>query len=94
MINKVLPEALEKWPVYMIEKLLPRHLQIIYSINHQFLLEVSARFKNSNQQIIENMSVVQEFPEKAIRMSNLAIVGSSKVNGVAAMHSELIKRTL
>jgi len=92
--HTVLPEALEKWPVYMIEKLLPRHLQIIYSINHQFLLEVSARFKNSNQQIIENMSVVQEFPEKAIRMSNLAIVGSSKVNGVAAMHSELIKRTL
>ncbi len=91
--HTLLPEALEKWPVDLLERVLPRHLQIIYEINHRFLKEVDRRFPR-DAGMMERMSIVEEWPQRQIRMANLAIVGSHSVNGVAALHSELIKSKL
>eukprot|EP00210_Caulerpa_lentillifera_P003854 g3681.t1 len=92
--HTVLPEALEKWPVTLVEKLLPRHMQIIYDINWRFLQELKGQFKD-NWEKIGSMSIVEETPGgKVIRMAYLAIVASQFVNGVAAIHSELIKTTI
>ncbi len=88
--HTLLPEALEKWPVSMFERLLPRHLQIIYDINSRFLRQVATRYPGDTSRL-ERMSLVQEQPEKSIRMANLAIVGSKSTNGVAALHTELLK---
>jgi starch phosphorylase len=88
--HTLLAEALEKWPVSMFEKLLPRHLSIIYQINLLFMRDVSARFLN-DQDRLEKMSIIEEFPEKKIRMAHLAIVGSHSVNGVAELHSRLLR---
>ncbi len=88
--HTVLPEALERWPVELVERLLPRHMQIIYEINHRFLLEVRARFPNDDARA-RRMSIIEEGPVKQVRMAHLAIVGSHKVNGVAQLHSEILK---
>ncbi|MEM2900546.1 MAG: glycogen/starch/alpha-glucan phosphorylase, partial [Thermoplasmata archaeon] len=91
--HTVLPEALEKWPVTLVESLLPRHMQIIYEINHRFLNEVRARFPNDEDRV-RRMSIIEEEPVKQIRMANLAIVGSKKINGVAKLHSEILKKNV
>lgn len=91
--HTVLPEALESWRVELFEKLLPRHLEIIYEINHRFLEDVRKSGILSEPEI-QAVSIVEEGREKRIRMANLAVIGSYKVNGVAALHSELIKTTI
>ena len=89
--HTIMPEALERWPVWMLERILPRHLQIIYLINHVFLQEVSARHPGDEDRV-RRMSIVEEGSEKKIRMAHLAIVGSSHVNGVSALHTEILRR--
>ncbi|MBT7446120.1 MAG: glycogen/starch/alpha-glucan phosphorylase [Methylococcales bacterium] len=91
--HTLLPEALETWPTSLFEKLLPRHLQIIYEINHYFLIEVKHQFPG-DQALLKRLSIIQESDDKRIRMAHLAIVGSHKVNGVAALHTELMKTTI
>jgi starch phosphorylase len=91
--HTLLPEALERWPVGMVQNVLPRHMQIIYEINQRFLEEVAARFPGDAARV-ERMSIIEERPEKKVRMANLSIVGSHSVNGVAALHSELVKKHL
>ncbi len=87
--HTLLPEALERWPVSMFERLLPRHLNIIYEINSHFLRRVATHYPGDFGRL-ERMSIVQEQPEKAIRMANLSVVGSSSTNGVAALHTRLL----
>lgn len=87
--HTLLPEALERWPVSMFERLLPRHLTIIYEINSHFLRKVATHYPGDFSRL-ERMSIVQEQPEKAIRMANLSVVGSSSTNGVAALHTRLL----
>ena len=91
--HTLLPEALEKWPVEMFAKLLPRHLEIIYEINRRFLNDVMARFPGDSARVTR-MSLIEEGPERKVRMANLAIVGSHSTNGVAALHSELLRTKL
>jgi starch phosphorylase len=91
--HTLLPEALEKWPVPMFQRLLPRHLMIIYEINHRFMRQVSTRFTNDIGRM-ERMSIIEEGPTQAVRMANLATVGSHSINGVAALHTELVKHQL
>jgi starch phosphorylase len=91
--HTLLPEALETWPVSLFGRLLPRHLQIIYSINHRFLQQVRARFGNDNSRV-GRMSLIDESGERFVRMANLAVVGSHRVNGVAELHSKLLKQHL
>jgi glycogen phosphorylase len=91
--HTLLPEALETWPVDLFGSLLPRHLEIIYEINRRFLDELRIRFPFEPERI-ERMSLIAEGPVRRIRMANLATVGSFAVNGVAAMHSELVKSTV
>ncbi|MEZ4225579.1 MAG: glycogen/starch/alpha-glucan phosphorylase [Polyangiaceae bacterium] len=91
--HTILPEALERWPVWMLERLLPRHLQIIYEINDRFLREVRARFPG-DQGRVQRMSLIQEGPERQVRMAHLAIVGAHRVNGVSGLHSRLLREQL
>jgi starch phosphorylase len=91
--HTVLPEALEKWSVPMMQNLLPRHLQIIYDINLFFLQSVEKRFP-ANRDILARVSIIEESHPKMVRMAYLAIIGSHKVNGVAELHSNLIKTTI
>ncbi|OQA77704.1 MAG: Maltodextrin phosphorylase [bacterium ADurb.Bin243] len=91
--HTVLPEALEKWPAAMIEKLLPRHMQIIYDINFRFLRQVSFRYPGNTDKL-KSMSIIGEEGEKHVKMPNLAIVGSHSINGVAALHTEILKRSI
>lgn len=91
--HTLLPEALEKWPVRLFEKLLPRLLEIIYEINACFLHEVAMRWPGDVERQ-RRMSIIEENDEKYIRMAYLAIVGSFSVNGVAALHTELLKQEL
>jgi starch phosphorylase len=91
--HTLLPEALEKWPVPLLEHVLPRHLQIIYQINHQFLGQVASRWPNDMDRL-RRMSIIEEGDPKQVRMAYLSIVGSHSVNGVAALHSDLVKRSL
>ena len=91
--HTILPEALEKWPVSMMERLLPRHLQIIYEINGRFLREISSRYPNDSDRLAR-MSLIDEGGERYVRMANLAIIGSSSVNGVAQLHTEILKKNL
>jgi starch phosphorylase len=91
--HTLLPEALETWPVAMFENLLPRVLEIIYEINARFLSEVSRRWPG-DLDILAQMSLIQETPDRVVRMAYLAIVGSFSVNGVAELHSRLLKRGL
>jgi starch phosphorylase len=91
--HTLLPEALETWPVELFRRLLPRHLEIIYEINRRFLDEVRMRFPWDTERL-RRMSLISEGPVRRVRMANLATVGSYAVNGVAAMHSTLIKHTI
>ncbi|MDP8214788.1 MAG: glycogen/starch/alpha-glucan phosphorylase [Candidatus Euphemobacter frigidus] len=92
--HTLLSEALEEWPVDLIGRLLPRHLEIIYEINRRFLDRVSALFPNDPDRVAR-MSIIEEGPERQVRMANLACVGSFSVNGVAELHSRLLReRTL
>ncbi|MBR6061632.1 MAG: glycogen/starch/alpha-glucan phosphorylase, partial [Spirochaetales bacterium] len=91
--HTLLPEALEKWPVAMMEKLLPRHLQIIYQINYEFLSAVAMKYPGDVEKL-RNMSIIDESGERYVRMAYLSIIGSHSVNGVAALHSELLKNSL
>ncbi len=91
--HTLMPEALETWPVAMFESILPRHLQIIYEINHRFLKEVQHQFPGDNE-LLRRMSLIAEDGEKRIRMAHLATVGSHKVNGVAEIHTQLMKQTI
>lgn len=91
--HTVLPEALEKWPVGLFQHLLPRHLQIIYDINLFFLQTVERKFPN-DRDLLSRVSIIEESQPKMVRMAFLAIVGSHKVNGVAELHSDLIKTTI
>ncbi len=91
--HTLMPEALESWPVQLFEKMLPRHLKIIYEINHHFLKEVTHRFPG-NSDMVRRMSIIDESGERRIRMAHLAIIGSHKVNGVAKLHTELMKSTI
>lgn len=91
--HTLLPEALEKWQVPFFEKLLPRHLQIIYEINSRWLKQVAAKFPN-NPQKQEALSIIEESSPKMVRMAYLAVVASFSVNGVAALHTELLKSSV
>ncbi|HMJ12347.1 MAG TPA: glycogen/starch/alpha-glucan family phosphorylase, partial [Polyangiaceae bacterium] len=91
--HTILPEALERWPVWLMERLLPRHIQIIYDINTQFLAEVRRRYPGDEERV-RRMSLIEEGPEKRVRMAHLAIVGSARVNGVSALHSRLIREQI
>ncbi|CAG8204930.1 unnamed protein product [Penicillium salamii] len=91
--HTVLPEALEKWSVPLMQNLLPRHLQIIYEINLFFLQSVEKRFPK-DRDILSRVSIIEESHPKMVRMAYLAIIGSHKVNGVAELHSDLLKTTL
>jgi starch phosphorylase len=91
--HTLLPEALEKWPVRMIEKILPRHIEIIYEINHRFLAEVEKVWPGDNA-MKAKLSIIEEADEKMVRMGNLSVIGSFKVNGVAQIHSKLVKANL
>ena len=91
--HTLLPEALEKWPLPWFETMLPRQLEIIYEINRRFLEDVRTRFPGDNGRVAR-VSLIEEGPTKQIRMAHLAIVGSHSTNGVAAIHSELLRRTV
>ncbi len=88
--HTLLPEALEVWSVELLERLLPRHLEIIYRINDEFLLQVRERFGDDELRI-RDMSIVGEHPYRMVRMAHLAVVAGAKVNGVAELHSQLLR---
>jgi starch phosphorylase len=90
--HTLLPEALEKWPIDLFEMLIPRHLEIIYEINRRFLDEVRLRFPGDDGRVVR-VSLVEEGSQRKIRMAHLAIVGSHSTNGVAAVHSKLLRTT-
>jgi glycogen phosphorylase len=91
--HTLLPEALETWPVPLFAEHLPRHLEIIYEINHRFLDEVRLKYPLDEERV-RRLSLIDEWGDKAVRMANLACVGSHAINGVAALHSELLKQTV
>ncbi|CAO3589486.1 unnamed protein product [Absidia cylindrospora] len=91
--HTVLPEALERWSVPLMEHLLPRHMQIIYDINLFFLQKVEKQFPG-DRNLLNQVSIIEESQPQQVRMAYLAVVGSHKVNGVAALHSELVKKDL
>lgn len=91
--HTLMPEALEKWPVSLLRNLLPRHLQIIYEINRRFLQKIQAQ-TGDDQGKISRLSIVGEGEDPVVHMASLGIVGSRKINGVAALHSDLLKKTL
>lgn len=88
--HTILPEALERWPVSLVEKVLPRHMQIIYEINRRFIERLNYVYPGNNSMISE-LSIIEEGAEKKVRMANLAIIGSHSINGVAALHTEILK---
>ncbi|EAM51605.1 glycogen/starch/alpha-glucan phosphorylase [Crocosphaera watsonii WH 8501] len=89
--HTLMPEALERWPVSIFGELLPRHLEIIYELNHRFLEDQRTYFPGDDD-LITNISLIEEREEKLIRMANLACLGSHAINGVAALHTELLKQ--
>ncbi|MFT5527501.1 MAG: starch phosphorylase, partial [Pirellulaceae bacterium] len=91
--HTLLPEALEKWSVSLVERVLPRHLQIIFEINRRFMDQVEIKWPGDNERK-RRMSIIEEGDEQQIRMCNLAIVGSHSVNGVSALHSDLVTTNL
>lgn len=91
--HTVLPEALERWPTSMLESILPRHMEIIYHINFLHLQEVEKKYPG-NVDKLRHMSLIEEEGEKRVNMAHLSIVGSHAVNGVAAIHSEIIKKDM
>ncbi|WP_013322377.1 glycogen/starch/alpha-glucan phosphorylase [Gloeothece verrucosa] len=91
--HTLLPEALERWPLGLFGHLLPRHLEIIYEINKRFLDQVRLKYPGNNEKL-SSLSLIDERGDKYVRMAHLACVGSHKINGVAQLHSELLKKTL
>ncbi|MGK2858433.1 MAG: glycogen/starch/alpha-glucan phosphorylase [Thermoanaerobaculia bacterium] len=91
--HTLLPEALEKWPVSLFGSVLPRHMEIVYEINRRFLDEVRAS-RPGDEGLVSRLSLIDESGERSVRMAHLACVGSHAINGVAALHSELLKRDL
>ena len=91
--HTLLSEALEKWPLPLFSKLLPRHLEIIYEINRRFLDELRSRYPGDDE-LLRRLSLIDETGEKYVRMAHLASVGSHAINGVAALHTELLKQTV
>jgi starch phosphorylase len=91
--HTLMAEALERWPVSLLERVLPRHLQIIYEINHRLLSAVALRWPHDNDRL-RRMSLIEEGVQKQVRMAHLAIAGSHSVNGVAAVHSRLVAAEL
>ena len=89
--HTLLPEALESWPVAMFERLLPRHLEIIYLINRDFLAAVTASYPEDPQRL-RHLSIIDDGGDRRVRMSHLAIVGSHKINGVAQLHSDIMRK--
>lgn len=92
--HTLLPEALEKWTVRLFEKVLPRHLEIIYEINHQFLTTLVEAKWPGDDAMKQHLSIIEEGHERMVRMGNLCVIGSHKVNGVAQIHSDLVKSDL
>jgi len=94
--HTILPEALETWSCALMERLLPRHMQIIYEINYRFLQWARPHCPDGMDEddFLARLSIIQEYPEKAVRMSHMAIVGSFSVNGVAAMHSNILRNVI
>ena len=88
--HTLLPEAMEKWPLPLFGALFPRHLEIIYEINHRFLKEVEQRFPGDLERL-RRLSIIDETGEKFVRMANLACIGSHTINGVAALHTKLLR---
>ena len=91
--HTILQEALEKWPVKMMERLLPRHLQIIYEINGRFLQQISSLYPGDVKKL-QRMSLIDENGERYVRMANLCLVGTSSVNGVAKLHTKILRENL
>ncbi|MFA5669534.1 MAG: glycogen/starch/alpha-glucan phosphorylase [Balneolaceae bacterium] len=91
--HTLLPEALEKWPVSLVRNLLPRHLDIIYEINRRFMDKIKVQYGNDTNRM-SRMSIVSEGEDPVVHMAHLGIVGSKKVNGVAALHSRLLKESM
>jgi len=91
--HTLMSEALEKWSVELMSRLLPRHLEIIYEINFWFLNQVSEKYAGDSDRI-SRMSLIQEYPEKMVRMAYMCVVASDHVNGVAALHTQLLKEGL
>jgi starch phosphorylase len=91
--HTLMPEALERWSVELFGKVLPRILEIIYEINFRFLEDLRTWYPNDKERI-ERLSIIEEFPEKSVRMAYLACVGSHAINGVAALHTELLKQSV
>ncbi|MCG5052651.1 MAG: glycogen/starch/alpha-glucan phosphorylase [Myxococcales bacterium] len=91
--HTLLPEALERWPLPLFERILPRHIQIIFEINQRFLRKVHTRWPNEPERM-QRMSIIEEGPVKQVRMAHLATVGSHSVNGVARLHTDLVKQEL
>ncbi len=91
--HTLLPEALETWPLPLFAKLLPRHLEIIYEINGRFLQKIEAKFPGDGARV-QRMSMIDERGDKSVRMANLATVASHTINGVAALHSRLLRETV
>src|SRR5208337_883556 len=91
--HTLLPEALEKWPVAWFQDFLPRHLEIVCEINRRFLDDVRARYPGDEGRVAR-VSLIEEGASRQVRMAHLAIVGSHSTNGVAALHSELLKKQL
>jgi starch phosphorylase len=91
--HTVLPEALEKWPVSLFESVLPRHLEIVYEINARFLKQVRSRYPGDDD-LVRRVSIIEEDGERRVRMANLACIGSHTINGVAALHTELLKTSV
>jgi starch phosphorylase len=91
--HTLMPEALERWTVDMMSRVLPRHMQIIFEINRRFLNEVAQRYPG-NERKLRTFSIIEEGPVKMVRMAHLAIIGSHSVNGVAELHSQLLKERI
>lgn len=88
--HTILPEALEKWSVDLFERILPRHLQIIYEINHRFLYSIRLT-GNGDDATLRNLSIIEEEPVKAVRMAHLAVAGSHSLNGVSELHTQILR---
>ena len=89
--HTLMPEALERWSVHLFGKMLPRHLEIIYELNHRFLEDLRIWFPD-DEDLAGELSIIEEGDDKKVRMANLACVGSHAINGVAALHTELLKK--
>lgn len=91
--HTVVPEALEEWSVSIMEELLPRHIHIIFEINKRFINYVKENY-SKDQKVIDELAIIREYPERKVKMANLAIVGSHAINGVAALHTEILKNII